>query len=370
MIPEIPMCPECGVPQMLTGEHLWLNNGEFVQSRRQGARLAFLECENLDPLYRIIGEIIGVPIERMVIDITSRGLESYLASFIPRETIDLLRSMKPGDEALGQQCRQMLEGLNAASIMIGKINGTGRYEVKEFHYENSEKDFSRTWVYEPYSIPFVVGSLIGHNAAMLGGAREVEYHEVAFNVWEIISHPIPKPDEELKRRLPLTTFIHRDGDIELERCASCGGPAVLANYKWHLDRGVVISGFTQRRMAILGPTMLDTVFEELEYELGDVIPQTVVEAQRRFVKTGFYSIEEVQDEGNIREQFALRGLGNLKKIKMGARGVEARIDSAILRPIIIGLIQGLFEMAFDVDSRAEWEYSPEGDLTIDITPTT
>ena len=366
--PETPVCPECGVPIGITSEHLWLNNGEFVQLRRQDGRLAFLECENLDPLYKIIGEIIGMPVEHMIINATARGLRAYLSEFMPKETISLLRSMTPGNEALEKQCRQILDGLSQASIMIAKINGTGRYEGKEYRYENDLSDFSRTWIYEPYSIPFVVGSLMGNTAALVGGHHEVEYHQILHDVWEINSRRVAETDTELNERLSFTPFVHREGDIELEGCSSCSGPASLSHFKWHLDRGVVINTLTGRRMAILGPTLLDRVFEELEVELGDTIPRTIVEAQRRFVKTGFYSIEEVQDEGDMREQFALRGLGNLKEIKVGAKGVRARVDSAILHLIIVGLIQGLFEMAFDIESYAEWEYSGEGDLTVEVRP--
>jgi hypothetical protein len=365
---EVAACPECGAPEMFTQENLWLNNGELVQSRQQDARLAFLECENFDPLYRNIGEIIGMPIERIVIDITTRGLRAYLSRFIPQELKDLLRSMKPDDEALEKQCHQILEELIAAGITIGRMNGTGRYEVKDFRYQNCETDFSRIWIYDPYSIPFVVGGLIGLIRAMLGTYDEVEYHQISPYMWELNSHPVPAPNKELKERLPLTAFVHRDGDIQLERCPSCGGPIVLANYSWNLDRGIISSNITHRRMAVLGPTLLDTVFDELEYELGDIIPQTVVEAQRRFVKTGFYSLEEVRDLGDMRQQFALRGLGNIREIEMGPKGVRTRIDSAILHLMIVGLVQGLFEMAFNVDSNAEWELSDQGDLTIQITP--
>jgi hypothetical protein len=352
----------------VTGEHLWLNNGELVQSRQEEARLAFLECENFDPLYKIIGEIIGMPIEGMVIDITARALQSYLSRFIPRETVNLIRSVKPGDEELVRQCRKLMEGLNAVSVLMAKISGTGRYEVQDFSYENGENDFSRTWVYEPYSIPFVVGGLSGHIAAMLGGARRIKYHQIGQDLWEINSSGATKRNEELKKRLPLITFVHKDGDIELEACSTCGGPAVLANYKWHVDRGVILSNFTQRRMAILGPTVLDSVFEGLQYELGDIIPQTVVEAQRRFAKTGFYSLEEVRSESDIRREFALRGLGNLKEMKISSKGVRVRVDSAILHLMIVGLVQGLFEMAFDVESHVEWELSDEGNLTVEVTP--
>jgi hypothetical protein len=122
-------------------------------------------------------------------------------------------------------------------------------------------------------------------------------------------------------------------------------------------------------MAVLGPTFLDPLFDELELELGDTIPRAVVEAQRRFVKTGFYSIEEVSNEGSMRTQFALRGLGNLRGIEMGKKGVRVRLDNAVMHLLVVGMIQGLFEMTFGVDSNVEWELSEENDLLVEVTPT-
>ena len=94
----------------------------------------------------------------------------------------------------------------------------------------------------------------------------------------------------------------------------------------------------------------------------------MVEAQRRFVKTGFYSIQEVSSEEDFRNQLALRGLGNLKEIKMGRKGARACIDSPVMHLMVVGMIQGLFEMAFNTDSNVEWELSEESDLRIEVTP--
>ena len=36
--------------------------------------------------------------------------------------------------------------------------------------------------------------------------------------------------------------------------------------------------------------------------------------------------------------------------------------------MMVGLAQGIFEMAFDVDSNVDWELSGEGDLEVRVTP--
>lgn len=154
----------------------------------------------------------------------------------------------------------------------------------------------------------------------------------------------------------------------MERCGTCGVPEALSGFRWYYDRGVIRSSWTHRRMALLGPVMLDPVFDELEEELGEAIPRVVVEAQRHFVKTGFYSIEEIGDEGNIRNQFALRGLGNLREIRMGERGVTLRLENAAMHLLVVGLVQGLFETAFGIESNVDWELSEDGDLEVEVIP--
>lgn len=63
-----------------------------------------------------------------------------------------------------------------------------------------------------------------------------------------------------------------EGDIRLKRCATCGAPSTLAKYRWDIDAGTIRSEATGRRMAIIGPAVIEPIFTELESELGEDIP--------------------------------------------------------------------------------------------------
>jgi len=65
---------------------------------------------------------------------------------------------------------------------------------------------------------------------------------------------------------------------------------------------------------------------------------------------------------------ALRGLGNLRELKMGKKGVQARIENVALPLLAVGSTQGLYEKAFDIDSDVEWELTDDGDLEIEVFP--
>jgi len=355
-VPVAETCPECKVPRLITGEHLWLNSGVMVQKANPAARLAFMESVNLDPLYHGIGEIIGMPINRMVIDIARRATATYLKGLLPQAVKEMIL-----DKEMDVQV--YIDALLATA----RIFGSGKYEFVDVRFEGDKDDYGIIRITEPYSLLLSVGVHAGSCEALTDNPNDVTYKEVSPGVYESKAYWSER-SEELGERLQFRQYHHREGDIELERCATCGGPAALSGFKWYLDRGIIANTWTNRRMALLGPAMLDPIFRELEYELGETIPRVVVEAQRRFVKTGFYSIGDVSDAGDFRTQLALRGLGSLREMKMGAKGLSMRIDNAAMHLMTVGLAQGLFEMAFDVDSHVEWGLSEEGDLEVQVTP--
>jgi len=353
---QIKLCPECKAPEQITRDHLWLNSGVIVHKANQATRLAFIECENLDPLFKGIGEIIGMPIDRMVIDIARRAAAIYLGNQIPPQVRDMIRKQE-----------LELEPIIDTMIVTSRLFGLGKYELVDIRSEGDEGDYNISRISEPFSLLICAGTIAGSRQALSGRPAAVSYKEVSPGVYNIKASA-GEHSEELKERLHFKEYHHRDGDIELERCATCGGPKALSGFRWHLDRGVIINTHTTRRMALLGPANLDPIFNVLEEELGETIPRVVVEAQRRFVKTGFYSISDVSDEGDFRDQLALRGLGDLRDIKMGSKGLRMHIDNAAVHLMIVGLAQGFFEMAFDVDSQVEWELSEKGDLELEVTP--
>jgi hypothetical protein len=123
-------------------------------------------------------------------------------------------------------------------------------------------------------------------------------------------------------------------------------------------------------MVLLAPYELDPVFQELEEELGDTIPATVVEAQRRYTRDNFHSLWNIMDEDDFRAQFALRGLGNVREVKARKGGLRLRMDNAALHLMIAGSMQGAFEAATGAASRVEWELSKEGNLQVEVKPVT
>jgi hypothetical protein len=353
---DVSACPECGIPSSFSAGQAWLDNGDIVQRNNGSARMGFIECENLDPLFVNIGDIIGFPIEEIIINITARACALYMEQLIPREMRELARA------------RDLELGFLIKSISnYCHVLGYGKYDFVAFRYEGDKDDYYQQRILKPFSVPEAAGCMAGVLSSVVGGEHFVSYEEVSPSLYEFTTGWTEYP-EVLKSKLRVSVYEHRDGDVELERCASCGCPKALSEFRWLMDEGIIANGRTGRRMAILGAELLDNVFEALESELGETIPAVVIEAQRRFTKTGFYSIEQVKSEEEFRNQLALRGLGNVRMIRMGTRGLRMRIDNAAAYLMTVGMAQGLFEMALDVDSHVDWEFSKQGDLLVEVTP--
>jgi hypothetical protein len=353
---EIESCPECNVPKQFVDNHVWLAGGVIVQSNDRSHRMALIESDNLDPLYKGIEEIIGVPIERIVIETKRRATQEYIGRLIPQEMKEAILKKELSVEP-------MIEALNATSSVMGY----GKTSLVAYRFEQDDEDFVTERIENPYSMPLWCGDLTGSSEAVTQMDNTVTYERVSENTIEVTTRPSEHPPE-LKERLQLKEHAFTEGGIELEICPTCGGPAALATFEWRTERGVIISKDTGRRVAMLGPHYQEAIFDELERELGETIPKVIIEAQRRFVKTGFYSIKELQDEEAFRKQLALRGLGELQEIKISEGGLKVRLKNAALHLMIAGLMQGYFETVTQSESEVNWEITGDGTLELEITP--
>jgi len=317
--------------------------------------MALIECENLDPLFAGIGQLIGSPIEHIVVEAVRKNMRSYLKRFVTDDVRE----------------RILVGGLDPAEVdklfmATSEPMGYGTYQPVDSRFEQDGDDYNTVSVSEPFSVPICAASHCAAMEAILGYDHAVTYSQIDPQLYSITAFPSPQP-RAYEDRLHTRRYEHQDGDLELERCPSCGGPKALSMCTWYLNRGIIFNKPLKRRMAFVGPAELDPIFAELQEELGDMIPQIIVEAQRRFTKTGFYTIDEVQNEGDFRIQLALRGLGNLRELKINKRGMHMLVENAALPTMIVGMMQGIFEMTFDMETELEWEVS-RGNLRVELLP--
>jgi hypothetical protein len=352
-MPGKKLCPVCGASRRVIKEHEWLNDGTIVQRKNRDHRMVFIETENIASTFRGAEEIIGMSIERIIVEAKRRATFDFVDHILPGVVKAIIRLV-----GLAPVVRDISS--------LGSVMGYGDIKLVSIHRTHSKGDYATVSIKEPYSIPLFCGDLAGTFNATDRREVGVTYKETAPETYEVTGH-ISKNPLELQERLQTKPYTHKPGDISFEGCPKCGGPMALSEYQWHLDRGVIENKTRGRRMALVGPASLDAIIDELEKELGETIPQAVIEAQRRFIKTGFYSLEEVGTEELFRKELAIRGLGNLREIEWGEERMRFRLENPCLPLVIVGLVLGFFELASGREGEAEWELTGDGDLVVEVS---
>jgi hypothetical protein len=349
------LCPACGASKRVNKEHDWLSNGTIVQRENPDHRMIFIETDNLQSTFTVAEEIINMSIERIIVEAKRRATYDFVNSTLPGIVKAIIR-------VVGM--RPVVSNIEA----LGSVMGYGNIKLVDLHHRYGKEDYAKISIKEPYSVPLFCGDLAGAFNAIRQRQVAVEYEEVAPDEYLVTGHVSAHP-VELQDRLKPRAYQHKPGDISYDRCSKCGGPMELSEYRWDMDRGVIENRTNGRRMALLGPASLDAVISELEEELGETIPAAVVEAQRRFIMSGFYSLEEVASEELFRSQLAIRGLGNVSELQWGEGGLRFRLQNPCLCPVIAGMALGFFEMASGGRNHVEYEQAEDGDLVVEISST-
>ncbi|MDY6794837.1 MAG: hypothetical protein SWK76_06100 [Actinomycetota bacterium] len=345
-------CGRCGVPMRVVREHKWLDDGTITQAKNPDHRMVFIESENINSTFSNIEEIIGLSIERMVIEAKRRAAFDFIDHMLPGIVKAVVRMIG---------LRPVIR--NVASL--GRVMGYGDLTLVDLRRMHDQGDHATLLIREPYSLPLFCGDLAGTFEAIDRRDVGVEYEKVSSDSYRITG-VISKHPLELRERLQTRTYSHKPGGIAYKTCPSCGGPEDLSQYGWDLERGVVMDKIYDRRMALLGPAALEAVIDDLEEELGDTIPRVIIEAQRRFVKTGFYTLEEVSSLEKFRAALAIRGMGNLREMDWNEKGLKIRIENPCLYQVLVGLVQGFLELASGREARVDWELVEDNDLSVEV----
>jgi hypothetical protein len=353
MMPGKKLCPVCGVVKRVNKEHEWLADGTIVQRANRDHRMVFIETENLARTFSGVEEIIGMSIDRVIVEAKRRA------------TYDFVNHTLPGIVKLVVRLVGMAPVIRNITA-LGVVMGYGNIQLISIKNTHSKESVVKVSIKEPYSVPLFCGDLAGAFNAVRRRQVAVDREELAPDDFLITGRISPHP-LELQERLQARVYGHKPGDISFEKCPRCGGPMFLSQYKWDTDRGIIVHRERGRRMALVGPAALDAVIDELEKELGDTIPHVIVEAQRRFISTGFYGLEEVASEELFRSQLSVRGLGNMRDLEWREGGLRFRLENPCLVPVIAGMALGFFEMASGGEGKVEWTCAEDGDLLVEIS---
>ncbi|MBN2028217.1 MAG: hypothetical protein JW854_15820 [Actinobacteria bacterium] len=352
--PRIRICPECGVPRRISKENLWLNNGKIVERKNPAHRMIFIENDSITGVFRTIEEIIGVSIERIIVESQRKLSYDYVSHFVPGLIIKLVRLTH-------------IDISSRSTALQGQLMGFGDIEIIGKRLRGDEGDFMKLGVRDAWFPAALAGIAAGALEALIGKDCTATYEETSPGYHEFTT-TISAREKEFEERLPLPQYSNKPGDIELGRCGRCGGPGALRDFEWKIGPGVIVNRKSGQRMVVSGPGEHETIFNELEKELGEDITRVAAEAQRRFVKNGPFTAEDTRDLEGFRTRLALRGLGNLREMEWKGDRLRLRLENPCMHPILIGLAHGLFELASGGEGEVNWEAAGDGDLTVEVSP--
>ena len=339
---------------MVSKEQEWLDNGVIRQTKTQDVRMIFYETENLSGLFSGIEDIIGLPIEHIIIESKRRDVKEYTE-----------KAVKP---LLRKIVRHIGFGVVARKLSnLGTAYGFGAVELGESRRKSDNEDFQSMYITDPHSIAFFTGEVLGAWEAIDGRDSFATFGKTGENTYKVTCH-IGSHPLELSERLGRKHYPFKPGKMGFDRCAGCGLPLDVARYRWDLDEGVIRHPVTGIRMTVISPAGIDAVFDDLEAELGEAIPEAVVEAQRRFVREAMKSEEWPKGAGELGSMLALRGLGQLAGMEFDEQRLTITIENACMPLLMVGTMQGIFELARGSEgSTYSWGMSDYGDLTITVT---
>jgi hypothetical protein len=364
----ISRCGRCGVPTLVGAELGWESNGVIISKTSPQNRWVFYESENIDPLFRGIEELIGAPIENIIIESRRREARRYMERLFPPEAREAFHGHDDPQLTAEDKKAKLSAAMNTTNNIydVGKIYGYANISLHPAWETGEPHPWRFVVVHNPYSLLFQIAESLGTCEALEGMDMWVKYEKTDEDTYVVEFYPSEHP-VGLAGRFKGKRYDFKPGDIEYDRCPECGVPAEISRYVWDLENGIITEPDTGRRMAIFGPHSLDSIFADLEDELGGDIPRAILEAQRRYIKSAWSKDRWLRGEEDFRRLTALRGMGNLTEFDADQEHVTVRVQNSALSVFQVGIVQGLVEMAYGVDSSTcTWESFDDGDLLITI----
>ncbi len=365
---RISLCAECGVPALVGAELAWESNGVIVSRTSPPNRWVFYESENIDPLFHGIEELIGMPIENIVIESRRRESRRYMERLFPPEAKELFRGHDDPRLTAEEKKAKLLAGRGVLNNIydVARIFGYADISVHPVWETGEAHPWRFGIVRNPYSVLFQLGESLGTCEAFEGIDMWAKHEKAAEDAYVMEFFPSEHP-VGLTGRLKPRRYDLKPGDIAYDYCPRCGVPKEISRYAWDLEHGMITDPDTGRRMAIFGPHSLNSIFDDLEEELGEDISQTIIESQRRYIKGAWSKDKWLRGGEDFRRLSALRGMGNLTSFEGDRERLTLRVENFALPVFQVGIVQGLVEMAYGVESSTcAWESSDDGDLSVTV----
>jgi hypothetical protein len=368
------VCKTCKVPQLISGMFDWGDGGVIAISGSPRARMVFYESDNIDNVFKGVEELIGVPIEHIVMERKRRDTRRFmerifteqadrLASILGGQLVDNVSAVDPGKR---KDILAIGDLVNSQATTIGMVYGYGDIRFSDMWEFWDTFPWRTQIIRNPYSITFFSADMLATIEAFEQRDMVVKYELAGDDIYLLSTHPGEHPiglQDKLKRKV----YEVKSGDISYDRCPECGIPLKVARCRWDPKDGTIIDPETNRRMALFDPAAIDTVFEALEAELGEDVGEAIVEAQRRAGKLTMSGDNWRRSGYDFKGWAAVRGLGNISAFKADSKRLSLTLENPSMHLAMVGMTIALYELAQDKEKSAyEWHRTDDGDLMINV----
>ena len=135
-------CKTCGIPLIIGKGHVWNSDGTITQRRDPDHRMALIDSNGVNPLFANIEQLIGVPIEKMIIESKARATRAYISKLIVGAKGAIARVV-----GLERIIRRVAEQ--------GRVMGYGDIKVSEFNWKEL---YLYCEIGNPYSLPLFMAT--------------------------------------------------------------------------------------------------------------------------------------------------------------------------------------------------------------------
>ncbi len=344
----IRLCRVCGVPMTFSKDYKWNSDGTTTMASDPDLRNVFIEAEGIDRLFHNINNLLGTDITRIIAEGKRKFSHDYLSGMFSGPKGAVIRLL------LRRQVYKMISS-------ISPVTGYGDFTLMDYRRGEYVKVRGRNI----YCLPLLMGDMQAVFEVVEGKPGAVSIAEDGDGyILEIT--PGEEVELDLKSRLELVPQQRKAGEINYHRCPECNLPLDFREFEWDFEEGTITDRNSGRNMALISLESLRIVFGELESELGEDIPRTIMEAQRLYIRDAFTPAELESREDYISHQLALRGMGNLVELDTGVESMDIRVENGSPPPMVAGFLQGVFELLTGKDSLCSYELGGDGTLSVAV----
>ncbi len=326
----VKVCKECGVPEEITRNHRWTNDGRLL-TRDGKQRLVIVERDFLAKIFDTLGDDLAGKAFELLRRAKAYDARAYVESLLGRR-LALVRRLYPLRSSVIRELAGFLAYLGLAKL-----------EVLEYRRDGS----AIFRCYDCYQRDFLLGDLMGGYLSLHGFPFDHEIVE-GENYFDIKVNPRPGAED------PTSGFEYQpeeplEGYISYKLCPQCGAPFPISFFKWDLEKGRVMDTRTGQDVGIIDVMGINLTISGMREQMvemdnggmGTGIEEILAENTKKVVDSIIPMLQwkHRRPEEQVRDLFfmAFRGMGNPIFTEPVEQGVRVRVENPFNYPLAAGI---------------------------------